>query len=747
MIRLGVRLSVRGGRDAIVRLVITAVAVALGVGLLLACLAGINAVNTQNGRYAWLETSFAADSPTISGVAPATTTAVDPLWWLINADYFDGRIIGRVDVAATAPRSPVPPGIPALPGPGQFYASPAMSRLLRTTPYAELGARFAGRQIGTIGPSALPAPNSLIIVIGHPVAQLSHAPGASRVTAISQTPPSSCGNCVIGAGITSSGIDLILAVVGAGLLFPVLIFIGAATRLSATRRELRFAAMRLVGATPRQVAVIAAVESAVAAIAGTVAGFGVFVAIRPILTPIAFTGAPFFPSDLSLDPADIVLVAVGVPMAAALAARFALRRVQISPLGVSRRVTPQAPRATRLVPLMLGVGELCYFVVAGTPSTSRGQIEAYVPGLLLIMAGLVLAGPWLTMLGSRLMARRTSRPEVLIAGRRLADNPNAGFRAISGLVLALFVATTTVAIITTFVAHRGGSSGGASAADNLAEEFISPTSQGPVVIRSVAAGLSGRLEAIAGVRGVDVVHFPTAHVTDDPPFGFVSCAQLAHTPSLGRCPTGAGAVEVDPDTSHDKPGTVWPATDVTVAQLGALPVLSLTVATDGSTEAIERARTGLEQAYPTLVAPTTDAEDHAQSTRLIAAYEQLGNVVILVSLVIAGCSLAVSIAGGLSDRKRPFSLLRLTGVPIAMLRRVVALESAVPLLVAAVVSVGMGLLAAELFLVSQLGYTLRSPHPEFFAIVAAGLVASLGIIASTLPLLDRLTGPEVARND
>jgi hypothetical protein len=35
-------------------------------------------------------------------------------------------------------------------------------------------------------------------------------------------------------------------------------------------------------------------------------------------------------------------------------------------------------------------------------------------------------------------------------------------------------------------------------------------------------------------------------------------------------------------------------------------------------------------------------------------------VVILVSLPIAGCSLAAGIAAGIADRKRPFSLLRLT---------------------------------------------------------------------------------------
>ena len=96
------------------------------------------------------------------------------------------------------------------------------------------------------------------------------------------------------------GMTVILAVVAAALLFPVLVFIAGATRLSAARREQRYAAMRLVGATPDQVAVVAAVESAVAAIVGVVAGFGLFVALRPVLADIPFTGDPFFTSDLAL---------------------------------------------------------------------------------------------------------------------------------------------------------------------------------------------------------------------------------------------------------------------------------------------------------------------------------------------------------------------------------------------------------------------------------------------------------------
>ena len=47
------------------------------------------------------------------------------------------------------------------------------------------------------------------------------------------------------------------------------------------------------------------------------------------------------------------------------------------------------------------------------------------------------------------MARWTSRPGTLIAARRLADDPRAAFRAVSGLVLALFITTVAVVAITT----------------------------------------------------------------------------------------------------------------------------------------------------------------------------------------------------------------------------------------------------------------------------------------------------------
>jgi hypothetical protein len=743
VIGFSLRLAVAGGREAVTRLVVIAAAVAVGVGLLVSALAGINAVETQNARYAWLNTG--------AGAPPQ-----GPLWWRLASDYYQGQTIARVDVATSGPDAPVPPGIPRLPGPGEFYASPALADLLRATPGDQLGDRFPGRQAGTIGPSALPAPDSLIIVIGRTPDEVSRLPDAKRVGTIQTTSPSDgCSNCFV--GVRADGMALILSVVAGALLFPLLIFVGTATRLAAARREQRFAAMRLVGATPRQVSVVATVESTLSAVAGTAAGFGVFFACRGALPQIPLTGSRFFPSDLSLGWVDVLLVLLGVPLGAAVAARIALRRVRISPLGVSRRVTPRPPRAYRLIPLAAGLAELAYFV-GRRPATTDGQVQAYLGGMLVTMAGLVIAGPWLTMVGSRLLAGRTRRVATLIAARRLADNPQAGFRAVSGLVLALFVTTVAVAVIGTIVAERGGTSPDSAVASNLVEHFGREAL--PAGAQPVPAGLTSMpgVQAVAVVRqGPEdlqphiVARGPGAADPGPPPPDLASCAELARTPTFGRCAPGAEVAcvftDLVPWRASSGADTVWPTAPITVDALRQLPISSVVVGTDGSQPAIERTRTMLEAANPRSNAPATEAEWNAAANRTLNGWKRLADVVVVASLAIAGCSLAVSVAGGLSERKRPFSLLRLTGVPLHVLRRVVALESGVTLLAAAAVATGTGLLAAHLFLRAQLQYSLRPPGIAYYGIVLAGLAASVAIIAATLPLLRRITGPETARNE
>jgi hypothetical protein len=773
MIRLGLRLVASGGREALTRLVVLAVAVGLGVGLLLTAVAATNAALTWNNRHAWFWTGTASVP---AGPSPA---AIAPLWWHPSGDTFDGRTITRFDVAATGASSPVPPGLSGDPAPGQYYASPALAALLRSRPADELADRYPGRLAGVIGDAALPSPDTLVIIIGHTPAQLAHTPGSVPVTSIPTKVPANFGGRAnpsglsfipLDAGGEQSAVDLLLSVVALAILAPVLIFIATATRLSAARREQRFAAMRLVGATRRQVSLLAATESVVAGVAGVAAGFGIFFLLRIPVAGIPFIGQPFFPAELSLSLRDALIVAIGVPVAAAVAARLALRRVRISPLGVTRRATPPPPRAWQILPLLAGFAELGFFTVHGKPASPTGQDLAVVPGFALIIIGLVLAGPWLTMAIARVMARRTSRPGTLLAARRLADDPRGAFRAVSGLVLALFVTTVAVVGITTWNAEQLTPSVGAAETTVLTDQLAGQQERpGPA---AAAAPLAARLSRIHGVHGVAVVRadpgltIPAAfhHLGDTPdgsgpvPAGVVSCAQLAAVSVLGHCPAGATAAAFPADGFGgplyfvDATGITWPAANVPVTQLDSRRVDGIDVATSGTLPPVEQARTVLENepayhAYLGEGVPSTVGELKALSNPTNSGYQQLANTVILVSLPIAGCTLAAGIAAGLADRKRPFSLLRLTGARLATLRRVVALESAVPLLAVAAVAIGTGFGAAAMYAALEMQHPMVPPGAAYYLLTAGGIVAALGIIAATFPLLARITGPEVARNE
>ena len=748
MTRLGLRLTLASGREAIIRLAAIAAAVGLGVGVLLTTLAGIHAVHAQSTRTAWLTTSKTNRQPSVN------ESATDPLLATLTLDQFGQSVIERVDLAATGPHSPVPPGIPRLPAAGQYYASPALARLIASKPRAELGDRFPGQQVGMIGRAALASPKSLVIIVGRSPAELSQVPGVPHIRSFETAAQGAPGDAHPGR------MQLILAVVAGALLIPVLIFIAAASRLAAARREQRFAAMRLVGATPRQVSIIAAVEASVAAALGMAVGFITFFALRSLLTTVPFTGQPFFPGDLSLHLSDVVLVAVGVPVAAALAARVSLRRVQISPLGVTRQVTPSNPSPWRLIPVVVGISELAYFV-GRRPSTTTGQIRAYGAGFLLAMVGLIIAGPWMTMAGSRLMVRRARRPATLIAGRRLADNPRAAFRAVSGLVVALFICSAALGVISTILAYHAASTGGVAARGILTDTLGGfdltidgqPVHAGVTVPPTVLAHLS----SINGVRGIAAIHVDpsTSGPRFGPPTGLISCVELDRIPTLGRCAPGASAAFIQPTepsggvtaNSTRAVARTLPPVAITASSLAALPVVTLDINTDGSHSAIEQARTTLETAFPDAGSPATIGDISSDNAQLIAGWRQLADVAVVASLVIAACSLAVSVAAGLIDRKRPFSLLRLTGTPLAVLERVVALEAALPLLIVAVVAAATGLLAAHLFLRAQLNESLQPPSAGYYLSVAAGITLALGIIAATLPLLRRITGPETARNE
>jgi hypothetical protein len=514
---------------------------------------------------------------------------------------------------------------------------------------------------------------------------------------------------------------------------------------------------------------------------GTAIGFGLFFLLRIPVAGIPFIGQPFFPAELTLSLPDILLVAIGVPLFAAVAARMALRRVNISPLGVARRARPKPPGAWRVIPLLAGLAELGFWTIHGHPASGTGQIQAFASSFLIILVGLFIAGPWLTMAVAVAMARWTSRPATLLAARRIGDDPRSAFRAVSGLVLALFITTAAVVAITTQDAKEPTLIGTVAQSNLMTDQIatVSPsgsgvTDPGPA---APAAALAARLEAIGGIHGVVVLRADptltipgTFHDLGVNAFGgnpggsvppipadVASCAQLATVPGLGRCPAGATAAAIPAGVfgpngffgNQGISGFTWPAANIPAARLDALGVDTIGVETDGTTTTIEQARTVLETepAYPVLNAPSTPEDNLVADDAANNGYQQLANVVILVSLPIAGCTLVAGIAAGLADRKRPFSMLRLAGARLSTLRGVVALEGAVPLLSVAAVAIGTGFAGAAMFAREAQQHPMVAPGAAYYLLTAGGILVSLGIIAATFPLLARITGPEVARNE
>ena len=335
---------------------------------------------------------------------------------------------------------------------------------------------------GVLGDAALAGPDELAIYVGYQPSSLAAVPGTQLVTTLQGTP---------GPAVFTPFFRYAFAVGVLAVLFPILILIGTATRLAAARREERFAALRLVGATPRDINVIASVDSVVSTFFGAIVGIGLFLAIRPALAGAELTGTRYFAATVSP-------LRLGVPRHA----RRGAGRVGARGAG---RAAPGADLAARRQPP--GRPAAAVGVAAGHAGRRRGAVRggaardhhksigspAY-PGLLIVMIGIVIAGPWLTVAAARWCARVFNGASPLLATRRLADNPKAAFRAVRGLVLAVFLGTIVgvlVPAVETFSATPN-----ASALNNvLLDTFdnTQSTAPGPVPCSTLPASQRHRI--------------------------------------------------------------------------------------------------------------------------------------------------------------------------------------------------------------------------------------------------------------
>jgi FtsX-like permease family protein len=740
-----------------------ATGVAIGVALLIGGLGIVPALQARHAREDARRPMFAADSE-----------QRDVLLWAETGDR-----VGKVDLlrqtVAAVGRAPVPPGLTSVPAPGEFAASPALVALL-ATPIGELvKPRLPGRMTEVIQPEGLIFPEELVAYVGVDASTLRPPEAASvagfgRVETLRNRPVSLALKILVVLGVL-------------GLLVPTLVFVATSTRLSAATRERRLAAIRLVGATPGQARLLAAIESGLGAALGSLLGLVLFFLARPLVARLPVAGYHWFASDIAPPVGQAVAVLVSAPVLAVGAALFSLRRLMVTPLGVTRRARVRRAGARRLVPLFMGVGGLglCWAFRRSIQEGGAGGLAAVGASFLLVLLGVAAVAPWLGVAVAPIVAAGNRRIGALLGARRFQADPTTAGRVVAAMALLVFAAGVALALV------PAGESVGSDVA--LAMRPTSMVIESESLSRRTVRSAVGR---VAGVRAI--VPLPVAGSDEDAqngadrPYAFsawiVDCLGLRQVlvPRLPSCGPHSAYVDTavggegqslqpgqkvpvileQPDGSIHRatlrvPDRIVKARLATSEwQLGvsvilppsALPATArkhlqayrTLVATDGREQTMEEVRNAIASVDPRGTVRTLDQARAGADTssRQTTALVDLG---VLVALGIALANLLVVTVDHVRERKRPMAVLAASGVPLRVLRRSVAVEVAVPLLPAIGLAAGLSIAVAALF-GSIIDQSIVLPLAPAIVLSALSLATVGAVTALTFPSVSRAARPE-----
>ncbi|GAB3449733.1 hypothetical protein GCM10027517_36290 [Phycicoccus ginsengisoli] len=234
------------------------------------------------------------------------------------------------------------------------------------------------------------------------------------------------------------------------LVLPVMVFTGVSSRLGSPERDRRLAALRLAGASPADVRWVVALETGLAAAAGSVLGGGVFLLLRVVLDRSRYDwGAPgqgggagprVWPTDVALHPLAVLLALAVVPVAGTLLSVLALRRVALTPFGVVVAQKTRVPAVLPAVSLVVGCAGVVLSSFLYGPLRSLGPLPASLAlwcSIALALVGLLWGSASMALMAGRLLTARARGVAGLVAGRRLLAHPYAASKVTASVILAV----------------------------------------------------------------------------------------------------------------------------------------------------------------------------------------------------------------------------------------------------------------------------------------------------------------------
>ncbi|WP_058046028.1 FtsX-like permease family protein [Streptomyces roseifaciens] len=772
---MGARFTVTGGREGLLRAALTALAVGLGVAVL-AIAASVPQLLDERDQRTTARSIFpaGADIPPDDQPGKGTGTL---LYQRASTDFRDRLVDGAI-LRPEGPGAPVPPGVTALPGPGEMVVSPALGRLLASDEGKLLGERFRHRTVGTIGDAGLIGPDELFYYLGSD--RIAQGGGVVHIDSFgsSQDAP------------VDPRIVVLAAMVCVVLLLPVAVLIGTAVRFGGEGRERRLAALRLVGAGIGSTRRIAAGEALCGALLGLLAGAGIFLFVRGFAPHVVIREVGVFPADVTPAPVLAALIAVAVPALAVAVTLFALRGVAAEPLGVVRDAPVRRRRLWwRLLIPAAGLALLAPGVLGtrGDLVLGSGQPVLASAGAALLLTGVAVILPWLVEV---CVARlRGGPPAWQLATRRLQADSGPAARAVAGITVAVAGAVAVQMMVSGMRGDYEGPPGTVASHSQVQAAYRPGT---PDELRAYTEAF----RATPGVR--DTVAFveqyassgsgpernvTTVHVAD--------CATLSRMAKLDSCRDGDVFVAQEKDgdvntAGRFPPGTVLDMDGFEEARAKGTPAYRWTVPRTARVVETRTAPAGSDTfgilATPSAIdaraipdARTTvlarvdpgDRDDAIERFRNTAAaidpgmrVWRMGGVVKedhfaaveaglttggVGVLVLVGLSLLVATVEQLRERRRALSVLVACGTDRSTLAWSVLWQTAIPVAVGLVLATAGGLGLGRLML--ALVHERVRDWFAFVPLAGAGAAVIVAVTLLALPTLWRLTRPESIRTE